>query len=95
MSTMLPQHQLQEQQKRVVELAGTARANLTAHARSTDEFRELGLMLGLIEVDPTGSLVTACPWDLDDGSAAGDPGRRSDSYRRRREPPMMNGHTPG
>lgn len=61
MSTRVPQRELKEQQKRVVELADTARANLTAHARSTDELRELGLMLGLIEVGPTGSLVTAYP----------------------------------
>ena len=37
-------------------------------------------MLGLLEVDPTGSLVTACPWELDDGADAvvSDPDRRSD-----------------
>lgn len=72
MYAMVPQYELQEQQKRVVELADRARANLTAHARSTDELRELGLMLGLIEVDSAGSLVTACPWDLDAGDAAVD-----------------------
>ncbi|MFD4948896.1 hypothetical protein ACFWNT_41930 [Streptomyces sp. NPDC058409] len=83
MSTMVPQHQhqhqLQEQQKRVEELADTARANLTAHARSTDELRELGLMLGLIEADPTGSLVTACPWELDDDAVADGPDQCSHS----------------
>ncbi|MFE4335419.1 hypothetical protein ACFRQM_40240 [Streptomyces sp. NPDC056831] len=78
MSTMVPQHQLQEQQKRVEELADTARANLTVHARSTDELRELGLMLGL-EIDPTGSLVTACPWELDDDAVADGPDRCSHS----------------
>ncbi|WP_371793112.1 hypothetical protein OG285_32805 [Streptomyces sp. NBC_01471] len=72
MSTMLPEPVLQEQRKRAQELAAAARANLATHVRSTDELRELGLMLGLIEVDPTGSLVTACPWDLDDGNAAAD-----------------------
>ncbi|MDW6058011.1 hypothetical protein SAZ11_07905 [Streptomyces sp. FXJ1.4098] len=37
-------------------------------------------MLGLIVVDPAGSLVTACPWDLDAGDAVVDgPDRRSDS----------------
>ncbi|MFF8918076.1 hypothetical protein ACF08M_33420 [Streptomyces sp. NPDC015032] len=80
MSTMLPEPLLQEQRKRAQELSAAARANLTAHVRSTDELRVLGLMLGLIEVDPAGSLVTACPWDLDDGDDAADgPDRRSDS----------------
>lgn len=63
-----------------MELSFAARANLTTHVRSTDELRELGLMLGLMEVDPGGSLVAACPWDLDAGDAAVDgPDRRSDS----------------
>ncbi|WP_326742871.1 hypothetical protein [Streptomyces sp. NBC_01768] len=77
MSTRVPQRELKEQQKRVVELADTARANLTAHARSTDELRELGLMLGLIEVGPTGSLVTAYPWELDNAAVADGPDRCS------------------
>lgn len=76
MSTMLPEPLPQEHRKRAMELSAAARVNLTTHVRSTDELRELGLMLGLIEVDPAGSLVTACPWDLDVGD---DPDRRSDS----------------
>ncbi|MFI8091511.1 hypothetical protein ACIF9R_24855 [Streptomyces sp. NPDC086080] len=80
MSIMLPEPLLQKHRKRAMELSAAARANLTTHVRSTDELRELGLMLGLIEVDPAGSLVTACPWDLDAGDAAVDgPDRRSES----------------
>ncbi|GAA0346206.1 MULTISPECIES: hypothetical protein [Streptomyces] len=81
MSTMLPKPLLQEHRKRAMELSAAARTNLTAHVRSTDELRELGLMLGLIEVDPAGSLVTACPWDLDADDAAvdGTDRRRSES----------------
>ncbi|MGW0881362.1 hypothetical protein [Streptomyces sp. NPDC002671] len=80
MFTKLPELQLLELRKRTTDLSAAARANLTTHVRSTDELRELGLKLGLIEVDPAGSLVTACPWDLDAGDAAVDgPDRRSDS----------------
>ena len=80
MSTKLPEPLLQEHRKRAMELSAAARANLATHVRSTDELREPGLMLGLVEVDPAGSLVTACPWDLDAGDAAADgPDRRSES----------------
>ncbi|MEV0443577.1 hypothetical protein AB0I84_36105 [Streptomyces spectabilis] len=80
MSTVLPEPLLQEHRKRAMELSAAARANLTTHARSTDELRDLSLMLGLIEVDSAGSLVTACPWDLDARDAAADgPDRRSES----------------
>ncbi|MFE7119978.1 hypothetical protein ACFU99_31610 [Streptomyces sp. NPDC057654] len=83
MSTTLPEPLLQEQRKRARELAAAARATLTAHVRSTDELRELGLMLGLVEADPAGSLVVACPWDLDDGNvAAHGPDRRSGSFEK-------------
>jgi len=83
MSTMLPEPLLQEHRKRAMELSAAARANLTTHVRSTDELRELGLMLGLIEVDSAGSLVKACPWDLDaDDAAVNGPDRRSDSTSR-------------
>ncbi|MFC9756709.1 hypothetical protein [Streptomyces sp. NPDC056921] len=67
MYTTVPRRELKAQQKRVVALADTARANLAAHARSAGELRELGLMLGLMEVGSTGALVAACPWELDDG----------------------------
>ncbi|MFC8125524.1 hypothetical protein [Streptomyces sp. NPDC057302] len=80
MSTMLPEPLLQEHRKRAIELSAAARANLTTYVRSADERRELGLMLGLIEVDSEGSLVAACPWDLDAGDAAVDGSdQRSDS----------------
>jgi hypothetical protein len=81
MFTMLPEPELLELRKRVTELSTMARENLTAHVRSADELSELGLMLGLLEVDPTGMLVTACPWELDGGpdAAVNDPDRRSDS----------------
>ncbi|WP_434598335.1 hypothetical protein [Streptomyces sp. A5-4] len=80
MSTMLPEPLRQEHRKRAMELSAAARAILATHVRSTDELRELGLMLGLIEIDPTGSLVTAWPWDLDADDAAVDgPDWRSDS----------------
>ena len=48
MSPMLPEPLLQEHRKRALALSAAARANLTTHVRSTDEFRELGLMLGLV-----------------------------------------------
>ncbi|MEW1629683.1 hypothetical protein AB0387_20135 [Streptomyces sp. NPDC089173] len=80
MPAMLPEPQLREHRARAMELSAAARANLTTNARSTGELRELGLMLGLIGVDRAGSLVTACPWDLDvDGAAVDGPDRRSDS----------------
>ncbi|MGW0901808.1 hypothetical protein ACWD0G_33465 [Streptomyces goshikiensis] len=80
MSAMLPEPLLQQYRKRAMELSAAARVNLTTHVRSTGELRELGLMLGLIEVDPAGSLVRACPWDLDAGDVAvTGPDRRSDS----------------
>ncbi|MER6520083.1 hypothetical protein ABT246_24915 [Streptomyces sp. NPDC001553] len=80
MSAMLPEALLHEHRRQAMKLSAAARANLTTRAGSADELRELGLMLGLIEVDPSGSLVTACPWDLDAGNAAVDgPDRRSDS----------------
>ncbi|UJW28838.1 hypothetical protein L3Q67_26625 [Saccharothrix sp. AJ9571] len=52
------------------DLADTARANLTAYSRDAGECRDLGMMLGLIEVDPDGSLVAANPWDADLGDPA-------------------------
>ncbi|QWF85702.1 hypothetical protein [Amycolatopsis sp. CA-230715] len=48
-------------------IADDARANLATHSRDADECRELGLMLGLLEADPDGSLVTANPLNVDVG----------------------------
>lgn len=61
MSTMLPEPLLQEHRKQAMELSAAARANLTTRVRSTDELRELGLMLGLIEVDSEGSSSRPVP----------------------------------
>ncbi|MEU7318367.1 hypothetical protein [Streptomyces sp. NPDC007083] len=45
------------------ELADSARTTLAACAHDPDEHRELGLMLGLFENDPYGSLVETNPLD--------------------------------
>ncbi|MEU6263712.1 hypothetical protein [Saccharopolyspora shandongensis] len=46
-------------------VADNARLTLSAYSRGPAEYHELGLMLGLMKVDPDGSLVTANPWDAD------------------------------
>lgn len=51
----------------VAGLPDDARATLAVHSRDATEFRDLGLMLGLIEIEPDGSAVLADPWDADLG----------------------------
>ncbi|MFF3697324.1 hypothetical protein [Streptomyces sp. NPDC002221] len=79
MFRVLPESQILEQRKRAADLSDMARGNLAANVRNAAELRELGLMLGLIDLDQTGSLVTACPWEPEDGTAAGVPDRSFDS----------------
>lgn len=47
------------------QLSDKARLGVAAHSASPADCRQLALMLGLIEVDPSGSLVKANPWDID------------------------------
>lgn len=56
-------------------LADDARLNIAAHSRDVPDCRELGLMLGLMETVPDGSLTTTDPWYAD-------PGDPEEAYRR-------------
>jgi hypothetical protein len=51
--------------KETTELSDKARLGVAAHSTSPADCRDLALMLGLIEVDPSGSLVKANPWEID------------------------------
>lgn len=50
---------------KTTQLSDKARLGVAAHSASPADCRELALMLGLIEVDPSGSLVKANPWEID------------------------------
>ncbi|MGI8306973.1 hypothetical protein [Saccharopolyspora hattusasensis] len=52
-------------QDRHTAVADNASLTLAAYSHDPAEYRELNLMLGLIEVDPNGSLIAANPWDAD------------------------------
>lgn len=56
-------------QERTEQLVDEARVRVAAHSADAGEFREIALMLGLIEVSPAGTLVKANPWDADAGEA--------------------------
>lgn len=59
---------------KTTQLSDKARLGVAAHSASPADCRELALMLGLIEVDPSGSLVKANPWEIDNvGSPPGSP----------------------
>lgn len=56
-------------QERTDNLCEGTRARIAAHSSSGAEDRELALMLGLVEIDPHGSLVKANPWDAEVGDS--------------------------
>lgn len=48
-------------------LADDARLALASNAHDATDCRELGLLLDLFEIDPSGSLVTTDPWNAESG----------------------------
>lgn len=59
-------------QKKTTLLSDKARLRVAAHSASPADCRELALMLGLIDIDSSGSVVKANPWEIDTvGSPAG------------------------
>lgn len=59
------------------DLAGQARATLDAHVEDPAARREIGLMLGLIDVvdvdDPDSPIIETCPWATFGNVAVGGP----------------------
>ncbi|ERI36519.1 hypothetical protein M707_16625 [Arthrobacter sp. AK-YN10] len=47
------------------QICDDARLLVSAHSADAADCRELALMLGLVEVDPSGSVTKANPWNAD------------------------------
>jgi len=65
-TSLTSEEQLHE---RTNQLRDMALRGVATRSVNTGECRELALMLGLVEDDPSGSLVKANPWDAEVGDS--------------------------